>query len=114
MLSSSEVSYSFSMVENAKAVTWKWRSLLFHLLPFLHLCACAVATRADKINEQNLYGNIPTWLYFLDFPVSWLTALLLWTDNPPLWLTGTLWWYLVSYGIRSVVKSMRATPTPER
>ncbi len=97
--------------DDATAAPSKARALLFHLLPFLHVGACVAAARSGRVTDTHLYGNVPTWLYFLDFPVSYLTELLMWTDNPPLWLTGTLWWYLVSHEIRGVYGYIKARRT---
>jgi hypothetical protein len=79
-----------------------------YLPPLLHLVACMII----------LLGYIvPSWQYLLvgwkyivllDFPASFIGAGLAWSHQvlALIWfvVVGTLWWYLLSLGMRWIVK----------
>jgi len=76
--------------------------LLFHLLPFLHLCICLSSAVVGKEAAYNV-------LFLVDFPLSWVIMMLFaFTMDPffPLCVLGTMWWYLVSREIRGVYRAV--------
>jgi hypothetical protein len=72
--------------------TSRWRLFALLILPFLHLCACAVAAHGPVVDLQPII--------VIDTPLSFLVLALAGWASPHLliWfgILGTLWWYLVA------------------
>ncbi|MGB9236862.1 MAG: hypothetical protein WCC04_20830 [Terriglobales bacterium] len=98
-------------------MTSRTRSLLVHLLPFLHLCACLIIA----------LGSLESgWQYLtmIDAPASILVIALIYNFNHPLILfgiVGTLWWYLLSRGVEfcwvrfsTAIRSRKAAGNPAK
>jgi len=77
-----------------------WRTLLLYLLPLLHLGACLEVWLTHDAE----------YIIFIDFPFSILFMVLgyqgvsLSLNLGILAILGTLWWYLLSLGIRRIVR----------
>jgi hypothetical protein len=77
---------------------------LLHLLPLLHLCACAT------IALGRLEWGYMVWV---DFPISVVLVGIAWRyGHAFLWFgfVGTAWWYLLSWMIGSVLGGLIAAP----
>ena len=80
----------------------RWESYLVYLLPVLHLVGCV-----PILPTRNLQ-----YITLADFPVSIIFVLFAYQGVDPviLFLTigvvGTLWWYLLSLGLRWIVRSI--------
>ena len=81
----------------------KLRSLLLYLLPTIHLCLCATVLFSRSLQS----------MLIIDFPVSGFFLALAWRfGHPLLWFVifGTAWWYLLSLGLREIVRIVRIDP----
>jgi len=83
--------------------SWKQHTLVY-VLPFLHLCACAILI-GTQVEEAGQY------LLLIDFPASVL-ILLISSYTGHLFavfvIFGTLWWYLVSRAAAIIFRAVGA------
>jgi hypothetical protein len=77
--------------------------------PALHLFTCLIAIIAElapRLSYLRFAGEIA---FLVDFPISTVFWILLWTQHSilgGLWIVvvGTLWWYLLSVGVRRLLR----------
>jgi hypothetical protein len=82
-----------------------------YALPMAHLCTCLIGIAGTLAPRVSVLAFAWSLVFFVDFPISIVPLILAWKFPflAALWLlvAGTLWWYLLSLGVRRLVREIR-------